>query len=294
MRLDDNVNKCVVFLGREQGDDISLAGTAFFLKDYDGTDSVTYLVTSGHVARGLVGKIGIRFNSTAGQFRVCGVDWPDWVYHPDENVDLAAMVFEPPHWADVIPLPVGAFATGFKIGTKNFGAGDFAYVVGLFRLLKSTRQNIPLVHTGHIAAMMGDQPIPMLDPHTRQERQARGYLVESRAISGASGSPVFVRRSIKHNIRDPAAPNTDLNAYTPGSVWLLGVWQGSWPQEADQALIEGAGLHKDAKVSVGIGLVVPAPFMQQLFVSPDMQAQRDRLKKSFAEKSGANREKSSG
>jgi hypothetical protein len=282
VRLANDVNKCVVFLGPEQGKDIDLAGTAFFLMDGGGPDTMSYLVTARHVARALVGPIGIRFNTKAGEFRVCPIERPDWEYFPDPNVDLAAMAFIPPAWADVVPFHVRYFATDFKIGTKNFGAGDFVYVVALYRLLRATRRNIPLVHTGHIAALMADEPIPVVDSVTGEETQARGYLVESRAISGASGSPVFVRRSIQHMMPDPAEPDGGLRASTPGSVWLLGLWQASWPQKPEQDLLEGVGLPKDVRVSVGVGIVVPAPFIQVLLEMPKIKKQREQIRKERA------------
>ncbi len=278
VRLNDDARKCVVFLGSEQGEDIELAGTAFLLMDGGGPDTTIYLVTARHVARGLAGPIGVRFNTKEGNFRVQSIERPNWVFHPDFNVDVAAMVFDPPTWADVRPFHVKYFATDFKIDTKGFGPGDFAYVVGLYRLLKDTRRNIPLVHTGHIAALAVDHPIPVIDPVTKKKMAARGYLVESRAISGASGSPVFVRRSISHKLKDDENPDYHLNTLIPGSVWLLGLWQASWPQEPEQALIEGAGLSKDVKVSVGIGVVVPAPFI--LDVLNMLEDQREKRRES--------------
>ena len=180
----------------------------------------------------------------------------------------------------MVPFHVRYFASDFKIDSKNLGPGDFAYVVGLYRLLKDTRRNIPLVHTGHIAALAADHPIPVVDPVTGKVRPTRAYLVESRAISGASGSPVFARRSIEHTIPDPAAsPGHILRAWTPGSVWLLGLWQSSWPRKAEQDLIESADLSDDVKVSVGVGLVVPATFIQEVLDMPEIGEQRAHRKR---------------
>lgn len=280
VRLSDDVQKCVVFLGPEQGEDIVLAGTGFLLKDSGGTESTTYLVTGAHVARQLAGPIGIRLNTREGLFRIHPLERAEWVYHPDPSVDVAAIVFDPPVWADVVPFHIRYFATDFKLDSKDLGPGDFAYVVGLYRLLKDTRRNIPLVHTGHIAALAADQPIPVVDPGTGKVWPTQAYLVESRAISGASGSPVFVRRSIRHTIPDPGAdPGYILRAWTPGSVWLLGLWQSSWPRKAEQDLIEGADLSKDVKVSVGIGLVVPATFIQEVLEMPKIEEQRAHRKR---------------
>ena len=249
VRLSDDALKCVVFLGSEFGDDIVLAGTGFLVVDGKAPNQTIYVVTASHVARGLDGApIGVRLNTKDGGFRVQPIDRPDWVHHVDENVDVTALIFDPPAWADVTVYSTAFFATDGKMETKNFGPGDFAYVAGLYRILRDTRRNIPIVHTGHVAALVSDHPLPVTDPVSGLVRHAHGYLVESRAISGASGSPVFVRRSIKHNILDPDAPGKGLRAVTSGSVWLLGLWQASWPMEPDMNLIEGVNLPKDVKV----------------------------------------------
>lgn len=283
VRLADSIQKCVVFLGPEQGDDIDLAGTGFLISKGE-PGSAVYLVTAGHVAKQLAGPIGVRLNTHEGQFNIQSIPQADWVYHRDyPEVDVAAIVFEIPAWADARPFKIGNFATQPKMRTKNFGPGDFSYVVGLYRLLKDTRRNIPLVHTGHIAATALDHPIPVTDPVTQKVVSTRAYLVESRAISGASGSPVFVRRSIEHLISESVAVGANkLRAWTPGSVWLLGMWQASWPLEPDQALIEGAGLGQGVKVSVGIGLVIPAPYIVDVLLEPGIRNQREEWLKARA------------
>jgi hypothetical protein len=270
------VQKCVVFLGPEQGDDIELAGTGFLISKGE-PGSAVYLVTAAHVAKQLAGPIGVRLNTHEGQFRVQPLSQAEWVYHRHyPEVDVAAVLFDVPKWADVRPYNIGKFATQFKMATKDFGPGDFAYVVGLYRLLKDTGRNIPLVHTGHIAATALDHPVPVTDPITKRAVSTRAYLVESRAISGASGSPVFVRRSVKHLIPESIDANANkLRVSTPGSVWLLGMWQSSWPLEPDQALIEGAGLGPNVKVSVGIGLVIPSQYIIDVLLMPGIRDQRD-------------------
>jgi hypothetical protein len=278
VRLADSVQKCVVFLGPEQGDDIVLAGTGFLVSKAQ-PEAAVYLITAAHVARETIGPIGVRLNTREGLFRVQALEHPEWVYHRDPNVDVAALLFEIPPWADARPFALGKFATNFKMATKNLGPGDFAYVVGLYRLLKDTRRNIPLVHTGHIAATALDHPIPVGDS-VGGTIPTRAYLVESRAISGASGSPVFVRRSVDYTTREAAdIPKSErLKVTTPGSVWLLGLWQASWPKKPDQTLIESAGIESGVTVSVGIGLVVPAPYIIDVLGQDDMRSQWMRWK----------------
>lgn len=284
VRVDDDVLKCVVFLGGEKGDDIHLQGTGFLLKDGGGTESTTYLVTAGHAAEGIGEPFGIRFNTKKGDFKAHPMERAEWVYHPEyPYVDVAAMVFEPPVWADTTRYHVRNFATDFKMDTKNFGPGDFTYVVGLYRLMRETRRNIPLVHTGHIAALAADQPLPVHNEVKGKTYPTRGYLIESRAIQGASGSPVFVRRSVKHEIPNSKEPEYHLGLKSPGSMWLLGLWQASWPLKPGEDLIEGAGVPEGSKVGVGIGIVVPAPFIQDVLDMPQIKEQREQAKRAVKE-----------
>lgn len=277
VRLGDDYRKAVVFIGSENAEDIIPAGTGFFVWHGEGRAAEAYLVTAGHVARGLDGApIGIRFNTRDNRFRVEPVDMPEWRYHPDENVDVAVMQFTPPRWADCKAFPSIHFATPQKMESKDFGTGDLAYVVGLFRLLKDTKRNLPVVYTGHIALNPQDEEIPWRDTQQKITRRTRAYLVEAGAISGASGAPVFVRRTVECLVPDPQAPQKLLRAWGHGSVWLLGLWSSSWPGTPENDLADAFGLPKDVKVPIGVGVVVPAERLLETLNLPQLKAQRQK------------------
>lgn len=277
MRLGDDYRKAVVFIGSENAGDIIPAGTGFFVWHGEGRAADAYLVTAGHVARGLDGApIGIRFNTRDNQFRIESIDVPTWHYHPDASVDVAIMQFTPPRWADCKAFPSIHFATAQKMEQKDFGTGDLVHVVGLFRLLKQTKRSLPVVYTGHIALNPQDEEIPWWDGLDKVTRRTRAYLVEAGAISGASGSPVFIRRTIETMVIDPKDATKALRAWVHGSVWLLGLWSSSWPGTPDSDLVEAVGLPKDVKVPIGVGVVVPAERLMETLNLPQLKAQRQK------------------
>ena len=74
---------------------------------------------------------------------------------------------------------------------------DLCYTVGLWRVLEGKERNLPIVHTGHLARLAGEERIPIKDPRQPDGVVlAHGYLVEAQTLSGLSGAPVFIRRSV--------------------------------------------------------------------------------------------------
>jgi hypothetical protein len=74
------------------------------------------------------------------------------------------------------------------------------------------------------------------------------------------------------------SPDHELKVWHPESIWLLGMWQASWPRKPDEELLEGVSLPKTVKVSVGIGIVVPAPFIAEVLQSKEMREQHAEAK----------------
>src|SRR5258708_16164609 len=105
------------------------------------------------------------------------------------------------------------------------------YTVGLWRLLEGKERNLPVVHTGNIARLPGEEKIPVRAPNKVGGREmVDGYLIEAQTLKGLSGSPVFVRPSCSVTLqaRDAADPHTPekplpLVAYRE-SVRLIGLW----------------------------------------------------------------------
>ncbi len=246
MRLSDDARKCVAYLGFYEGSVFQPLGTGFFLTY--GNPSTTYLVTAAHVAKDLsTDHFVIRLNDSSGDGGEEEINDCEWQTHQDETVDIAVLEYRPPSWADYVPWPGHAIATEVKLHTKNLGAGDLAYVVGVYRLLHGKSRNMPIVHTGHIALMPGNEPIPThdwnaADPKNAELIHVNGYLIEVSTLPAISGAPVFARRSIQVGIGgDPSADQEHADAiksWVYGTVWLLGVWHGAWMGDPSDLLKE--------------------------------------------------------
>lgn len=283
VKVGEDARKCVVYLGYEADADEGIVpeGTGF-LVGYSGSPAI-YLVTARHVAY----KLGrdpfiIRLNERgSGRGRNIHVDNVTWYRHPDgEIVDVAAMEFEIPKWADVTYFPTAGFLSEEKKVSKEIGAGDLAYVVGVFALLYGKRANIPAVHTGHIILFPEDEPIPvwaweepLLDPPGSEKKRAievNGYLVAADTLPGSSGSPVFVRRSIERPI-PKGNSKSPLECWVYGSRWLLGLWQGAWSDD----LAKMVSLPQErVSRSLGIGSVVPANKIKEVLDLDELRTKR--------------------
>jgi hypothetical protein len=286
VRLADDARDIVVYLGVRTGDGFAPIGTGFIVAYGEGNSVMTYLVTAAHVAKEL-GDAGfvVRMNNKAGDAWEQNVDDPRWILHPHEprTVDIAILEFVPEDWARFTVWPGHAIATQNKLHEKNLGAGDLAYVVGVYTLLHGRTRNLPIVHTGHVAMMPGDEPIPTYDwnapvPKAADLLYVSGYLVEVSTLPAISGAPVFARRSIPVGIAgDPSDPESPdiLKSWMYGTVWLLGVWHGAWmgdPSDLIRELFFGHG--EDPKVSLNMGIAMPATRLVEIFERPDLVARR--------------------
>jgi hypothetical protein len=210
VRLQDDLRKSVCFLGVPTGDskdnDILCRGTAFLVYYKD----VHYMVTAKHVAEGLGDRpFLVRLNKADGSSTNIRFDLTErafvWQTHNNQTVDLAAMAFPGGFnraGFDCLYIPEWMFATTENVrGTetdqdiRGVGIGDFCYTIGLFRLVSGKKRNLPVVHFGTVAMMPSDDeliPVRGLPPE-RELKMVEAYLVESQALEGLSGSPVFVR-----------------------------------------------------------------------------------------------------
>jgi len=299
VRLSDDARKCVVYLGYGApgiDNEISPEGTGFFI--HTGEPGGSYLVTALHVAERLNGPFHIRYNQKSdGKGRVLhyeeSLKWYTHPNHPDkEIVDVAVTPLDPPEWADYIHFPRTSFLSEQKLESKNIGAGDLAYIVGLYLLLYGEKRNMPLVHTGNIALMAEDEPIPVTDwtskdPNARVE--INGYLIEAHTLPGISGSPVFVRRTVSIEVGSmEVVPNFSFAVETNevnedaiktwgyGTVWLLGLWHGGWEDEPRKML----AIPKNRKVNapIGMGITIPTTKIIEVIDQPKLKDIRNAVK----------------
>lgn len=272
MRLPDEVQKCVVFLGRREMNQRTgvieerLGGTAFFVALEVGMGaSLICLVTAAHVAKQVEnGEFFIRANTKKG---VSQKYWLDagitarWIFHPDDSsVDAAVLLWAPPPEVDFLCIPKSMFLPESKIDSKGIGVGDETYVTGLFLFHAGQDRNEPIVRTGNLA-MMPKERIPVKRWH---KRGINGYLIEGRSIGGFSGSPVFVQRSIE-------VQPTETSGRRPlaaGAIFWLGLMHGHW--NADHTMVDSVQSSTDPEsvINAGVSIVVPCHSILEVLSHP--------------------------
>ena len=239
MLVASDIRKCVAFLGHGSVSDPDFKGTGFILK----CRGYSWLVTAQHVADDL-GDQPFIYRLNAGEPRA--VDNATWVSHSDPNVDISVAALSV-KGKFVGHLPEDAMLTEGQRPFYDVDLGNFAYIIGLFKVMPGNKRNFPVVHTGFIATLPEDELIPVRQPDNSIQ-QVKGYLVQSATLDGLSGSPVFVRRTALLPPQDGVVP------VAAGDAALLGVWVAAWTGPPDPA----AKIPKGGLVPVGFGVVVPA------------------------------------
>ncbi len=284
MRVPDEIQKCVVFVGREGNHEIEYGGTSVivgFLEDVNGRKfRVPYLVTAGHVARKLgSGTFWVRANTqtNAQDFEAGPAAGAVWRFHPDPKVDVAVCPWFIPTTIDGLPVNSDMFLTPESIKEYNIGIGDEVFVVGLFTKVKGQVRNIPIVRMGNLAMLPGE-PVPT------KLGKMDAYLIEARSIGGISGSPVFVRQTVfVSNTVHKWGTAEFVDVYAGGPFSVLGLIHGHWeidPEDLNDPNIPWLGESEKGGVNLGIAIVIPAFKVLEAFMHPDLVKIR---KKSIAE-----------
>ncbi len=292
MRVPDQIRKSVVFIG-VYGDllEPEWRATAYIVAVPDAMRKFrqederyvltsvypfTFIGTARHVAEKLEGKrFALRVNTRDGAVRIIqGEADTRWWYHPTERqyVDAALAMFTPEDFGnlDVETIDVDLFADKERIEDSNIGAGDEVFIAGLFTKITETTQNIPIVRIGNLA-MMPDEKIPFKDG-----KLIEAYLVESRSIGGLSGSPVFVRETIKVQgftasgmYLDSAGrllpPNEVIEVSGLGKIWFLGSMIGHWDEPTGLIHIK-----VPEAVNMGISPMVPAHKIKEILTQKEL------------------------
>ena len=148
MRVDDDITKTVVFLGRADHGPFVPYGTGFIvattntdIADPDRTWQT--VVTARHVIESIRSKIvHVRLNNHSGEARVIETEKRGWLFHPDNRIDIAVFpAFIPKDQFDILHFAIGPFdstaisdivLTPQIIKDRNVGIGDEVYLSGLF------------------------------------------------------------------------------------------------------------------------------------------------------------------
>jgi hypothetical protein len=274
--VSEDARKCVVFFGllippkkgadSTKPNEIQYSGTGFVVShhDNDGYRS-DYLVTCRHVAKHLEDDFFIRMNTVAGGAEQIPIENAEWQYHPDSSVDIAATVIgiDGLHF-DHRALPLTKAATRDRIF-----CGQRIHIAGLFRLHYGEKRNIPIVHTGHIAALADPrEKVAIKDRVSGKQILAESHIVEAQTLEGLSGSPVFVQEYYPWQTKDDLGGDTTIAAF--GNMTLLGVYQAAWDALPGAILAEDRNLSGSQRVPVGMGIVVPIERVIELIEGNDM------------------------
>lgn len=245
-RIEDQYLDTVIYLypskgTAEQGE--AFGGTGFLISiPFETNPSLSHLyaVTNSHVIREAKATV-IRLNTHQGDTKVIETHPDNWVHHPDGD-DIAVCYFGGLN-REIIKyrhIQTASFITEEIIDRFHIGAGDDVFMVGRFSRHDGKQTNLPSARFGNIS-MMPDEKI----------RHPRGYdvdsfLIETRSLSGYSGSPVFV-------YLNPAIlrPGMGVAVGHPLLIWLLGIDWGHLP-------IYEKVKEKDRMTDISEGYVVPS------------------------------------
>jgi hypothetical protein len=257
MRLPDEVQKCVVFLGQKVRNkktgakSVEYKGTAFFVGIPLSTPNAAFvcLVTARHNAEKLGNReFCIRANTKDGLSKTYWLGGKNsklrWWCHPtDDSVDATVLLWGPPEEVDYLYIGKNMFLSPEKIVNKRMGVGDEVFITGLFSKVSGKTKNLPIVRTGNVAMIPpSHEKIPVKWNYISE---MEAYLIEARSIGGLSGSPVFIQRSIEVQ----PAEHTGRRPLGAGAVFWLGLIHGHWDTPPRT---------KANRVNMGVAIVVPS------------------------------------
>lgn len=257
MRINNEIRKCVCFVGFRMADDsYRFAGTAFWLgkeKPGDPDVQLSYLVTARHVIDGIkaygLTEVWLRLNHSDGTSKWFYTPIDQWFSHESDNsIDVSILFAGIPPEFDHLIYPFSLCLTADGMVEHEVDLGDEVFVVGLFRHHHGNNKNIPIVRVGNLASIGEERVV------TKAFGEIDAMLIEARSIGGLSGSPVLlnfgVARMIKGKVR-----------FATGEMQLLmGLVHGHFdtPQATADFIEEDENTDGSiARVNTGIAVVVP-------------------------------------
>jgi len=286
MRVPDTIRKCVGFIAIREATGLKHLGTGFIVSIQGSIGNhFPFLVTAKHIAERIESREWLlRLNSTSGSTveLVARPNNSKWYYHPTERqyVDAAATLFGPTQTeemeADFRPIPSDMFITEGTFEEKGIGVGDEVFITGLFSKVTETARVLPIIRMGNVAMIPGEKL-----PNGNSLIEA--YLIESRSIGGLSGSPVFVRETLKLQNTilksgimmagvttcNPSSENRNVEMLGAGPYYLFGCAIGHWD-------VPGGSDMNDERVNMGISLVTPSEKILEILMQPKLKSMMDR------------------
>ena len=302
MRVQDNALNGVAFISgrkrqssrrRNTKDDVLLGSGVIMSHEQRGI-MFPYFVTARHVVDNIIaeaesypGGLWVHFNDNRGRPHRASVPAiygnGYWEHHPDEKVDLAITPLREyivkPTLKGISHVPSHMLIRDEQFHKNGIGVGDEVFVVGLFHFVTGETKNTPIVRVGNLA-MIPDDRI-----YTGDRGFVEAYLVDIRSIGGLSGSPVFVRESIR-----VTPENSSPQRWMSGNFYMLGIMHGSWyiDPKTLHSLQPTTVSHEDLGLNVGVAVVVPARKVRDLIMEGPMKKERDEYCAGVDERNGNN------
>jgi hypothetical protein len=274
MRIADALVKSVGFVSRYDPDldggvkPLKYGGTAFVVGvRTEDKFCLAHLVTARHVAEAIEpAEAVIAMNAKDGAPLFLRTGDQKWFYHPTEkeSVDVAVMPFGSARFVDydITWIAEDLFATDERIAKFDIGLGDEIVIIGLFTRFFGSTHLVPIVRSGNIAMMPADK-VPI-----KNFGDMDAYLAEGRSIGGLSGSPVFVRNTMKMPVQTDKGSLASISGL--GSFHLLGLMHGHWDLPVPFSETE-----KSEAINMGVSIVVPAKKILEVLYHPELIVLRE-------------------
>lgn len=223
-----------------------------------------YAVTNGHVVR--KGYTVIRLNTIDGNSDILELERRDWILHPEGDDLAAASISLPQGKHHYFPIDLEVFVKEANLFESAWdlrvGAGDDTFMVGRFISHAGTQKNTPSLRFGSIA-MLPFEKIRLSEDANSHMQQA--FLVETRSISGFSGSPVFLYKPMIADYTTPEGYFEERMIDPVGQCYLLGIDCGHFPTK-DKVVDEDGNHYQGLRVNAntGMAIVIPAWRLAQL------------------------------
>jgi hypothetical protein len=244
--------------------------------------SASYAVTCRHgiepdpAYRGLF----LRLNQTDKKWQDHEVARDKWVCHSSADVAVCPLEFS----HVMRELPVSVFLAQQQ--EKHLFAGQEVFLVGLFTESAHEARIESVVRFGHISKPRTRCKF-IVDIKKKKSIEADAHLVECLSWGGESGSPVFINDASLQSPHDPfyETPPEGLGYGIPPAVYvarhlrppIIGMFHGHYPI-ARQIGTPGTQSSSVLQLSSGIGIVIPARAILETLMTPQLEADRGRMK----------------
>ena len=240
--------------------------------------SSIYAVTNSHVINEGQSPV-IRLNTSEGASDVIELEAHDWSHHP-EGDDIAVVLIDLPEGKyRTHTIAAGTCLRPMMLRWFKYGPGEDVFIISRFMTVGGKQTNQPVVRFGHLAMMPGE-PIE----HERGYK-VESFLVESRSISGMSGSPVFIYVPLVEDFQLPGERDMMRESGNAKGPYLLGIDWSHLPIY-ENVLDEGGKPHPDGwrvKSNSGFMAVAPAWKLYDLLEDEDLLMERKKIGKAKRE-----------